>query len=120
MVLASNRGLTSLNQIKLEEWCVCITRLEHFTSQNTPCEGIPAPIPTPVPTAGTPGDGVPSFVCNGLVGISLLGSIPDFGRFYGSHGRVLVDAVLAKNLPPRSRENEFTDGRVELPPELFF
>lgn len=25
---------------------------------------------------------------------------------------VLVDAVLAKNLPHRSRENEFTDGRV--------
>jgi len=23
-----------------------------------------------------------------------------------------VDAVLAKNLPHRSRENEFTDGRV--------
>ena len=39
-------------------------------------------------------------------------SIPDFGRFYGSHGAVLVDAVLAKNLPQRSRANEFTDGRV--------
>jgi hypothetical protein len=42
----------------------------------------------------------------------LLCSIPDIGRFYGSHGAVLVDAVLAKNLPHRSRENEFTAGRV--------
>jgi hypothetical protein len=44
----------------------------------------------------------------------LLCSIPDFGRFYGSHGAVLVDAVLAKNLPHRSRENEFTAGRVKI------
>ena len=54
----------------------------------------------------------PSCVHKGFVVVWLPRSIPDFGRFYGSHGRVLVDAVLAKNLPPRSRENEFTDGRV--------
>jgi hypothetical protein len=38
--------------------------------------------------------------------------MPDFGRFYGSRGAVVVDAALAKNLPHRSRENEFTAGRV--------
>jgi hypothetical protein len=43
--------------------------------------------------------------------------IPDFGRFYGSRGTVLVVAALAKNLPNRSRENEFTtDGFYELKP----
>jgi hypothetical protein len=49
-----------------------------------------------------------------LVGVWLPGSIPDFGRFYGSHGAVLVDAVLAKNLSQRSRANEFTAGRVKM------
>jgi hypothetical protein len=42
--------------------------------------------------------------------------MPDFGRFIGSHGAVVVDAVLAKNLPHRSRENEFTAGRKKNPP----
>ena len=37
---------------------------------------------------------------------------PDIGRFYGSRGGHIVEAALAKNLPHRSRENEFTDGRV--------
>ena len=57
-------------------------------------------------------------------------STPDFGRFYGSRVTVAVDAALAKNLPHRSRENEFTDGRVEnyhftavkrnfIPPQLY-
>ena len=41
-----------------------------------------------------------------------LGGIPDFGRFIGSRGALIVSAALAKNLPHRSRENEFTDGRV--------
>jgi hypothetical protein len=39
--------------------------------------------------------------------------MPDFGRFYGSRGSYIVEAALAKNLPHRSRENEFTDGRVK-------
>ena len=70
------------------------------------------PIPTPVPTARIPARVVPSFVHLRFVVVWLPRSIPDFGRFYGSHGAVLVDAVLAKNLPHRSRENEFTAGRV--------
>jgi len=37
---------------------------------------------------------------------------PDFGRFYGSRGGEVGGAALAKNLPQRSRANEFTDGRV--------
>ena len=41
-----------------------------------------------------------------------LGGIPDFGWFIGSRGSCKVEAALAKNLPHRSRENEFTDGRV--------
>jgi hypothetical protein len=89
-----------------------MTWLEHFTSLNTPCD----PIPTPVPTAGTPCGVVPSCVHNGFVVVWLPLSIPDYGRFYGSHGAVVVDAVLAKNLPHRSRENEFTDGRVKILP----
>jgi hypothetical protein len=38
---------------------------------------------------------------------------PDFGRFYGSRGTVVGVAALAKNLPHRSREHEFTHGRVK-------
>ena len=90
------------------EWCIYTTLLEPFSSLNCLCD----PIPTPVPTAGIPCGVTPSFVHNGFVVVWLLFSIPDFGRFIGSHGAVVVDAVLAKNLPRRSRENEFTDGRV--------
>jgi hypothetical protein len=53
----------------------------------------------------------PSFVHRGFVVLLLPRSMPDFGRFYGSRGAVVVDAALAKNLPHRSRENEFTAGR---------
>ena len=69
------------------------------------------PIPKLIPTAGIPARAEPSFVHNGFVVVWSLCSTPDFGRFYGSHGAVVVDAVLAKNLPHRSRENEFTAGR---------
>jgi membrane carboxypeptidase/penicillin-binding protein len=64
------------------------------------------------PCSKVPCGVVPSFVHRRFVVVWLPRSIPDFGRFYGSHGAVGVDAVLAKNLPHRSRENEFTDGRV--------
>jgi hypothetical protein len=64
---------------------------------------------------GIPADVQPSCVYNGFLVAGLPGGMPDFGRFYGSHGccEMLV-AVLAKNLPHifRSREHEFTDGRV--------
>jgi hypothetical protein len=82
--------------------------LELFSSLNIPCD----PVPTPVPAVGTPGKAVPSWVHRCFVGMGLPGRTPDFGRFYGSRGAVLGDAALAKNLPHRSRENEFTDGRV--------
>jgi hypothetical protein len=54
----------------------------------------------------------------GFVVVLPLGGIPDFGRFYGSRGPFIGVAALAKNLPHRSRENEFTDGRVML--DLYF
>ena len=41
-----------------------------------------------------------------------LGGIPDFGRFLRLARRTIVSAALAGNLPIRSPENEFTDGRV--------
>ena len=56
----------------------------------------------------------PPFVHNRFVVVCLPGCIPDFGRFYGSRGSHVVEAALAKNLPHRSRENEFTDGRVKI------
>src|SRR5258707_6251206 len=68
-------------------------------------------MPAPVPTAGIGRDVQPSFVHGGFVGVWPLGGIPDFGRFYGSRGGNGGGAALAKNLPHRSRENEFTDGR---------
>jgi hypothetical protein len=42
-----------------------------------------------------------------------LSATPDFGRFYGSRATCLSKVALAKNLPHRSREHEFTDGRVK-------
>ena len=48
-----------------------------------------------------------------FVGISPPGGIPDFGWFIGSRGLYILVAALAENLPHRSRENEFTDGRVD-------
>ena len=73
------------------------------------------PIPTPFPTAGGVLNGSPPFVHKRFVVVCLLRCIPDFGRFYGSRGSHIVEAALAKNLPHRSRENEFTDGRVNFP-----
>ena len=70
------------------------------------------PVPAPVPTAGTPSELQPSFVHKRFVVVWPLGGIPDFGRFIGSRGLYMVVAALAENLPHRSRENEFTDGRV--------
>jgi len=55
-------------------------------------ERVDNPIPTPIPTAGTPCGVVPSCVHNGFVVVWLPRSIPDFGRFYGSHGAVVVVA----------------------------
>jgi hypothetical protein len=54
----------------------------------------------------------PSFVHKRFVVVLTCGRIPDFGRFYGSRGSHVVEAALAKNLPHRSRENEFSAGRV--------
>ena len=54
----------------------------------------------------------PSCVHKRFVVVAPCGRIPDFGRFYGSRGSHVEEAALAKNLPHRSRENEFTDGRV--------
>jgi hypothetical protein len=84
-----------------------MTSLEHSFKQNRFCKGVP----TPVPTAGILADLYPLCVHKRFVVVRLPRSTPDFGRFYGSRGTVLVDAALAKNLPHRSRENEFTtDG----------
>jgi hypothetical protein len=68
-------------------------------------------IPTPVPTAGIPSDAKSPLAHKRFVVVWLLCSTPDFGRFYGSHGGMIVEAVLAKNLPHRSRENEFRTDR---------
>jgi hypothetical protein len=69
-------------------------------------------IPTPLPTWGGVLMLIPPFAHNRFVVVLPLGCIPDFGRFYGSRGGYCEEAALAKNLPHRSRENEFTDGRV--------
>ena len=70
------------------------------------------PIPAPVPTAGTPSLSKPSFVCGGLVVVSLVGYTPDFGRFYGSRGH-LYCGCRARQKPPSSlTRKRVTDGRV--------
>ena len=69
-------------------------------------------IPTPFPAWGGVSILSSAFVHNRFVEFLPLGCIPDFGRFYGSRGGHCEEAALAKNLPHRSRENEFTDGRV--------
>jgi len=73
-----------------------------------PCD----PVPTPVPTVGTPCDLNSSFARKDFVAVCAVRATPDFGRFYGSRGSYIGDAALAKNLPHRSRENGFTHGRV--------
>jgi hypothetical protein len=88
--------------------------LEPFLKDKARHESPLYPVPAPVPTAGTPPKRNPSFVHLRFVGISPPGGIPDFGRFIGSRGRYILVAALAENLPHRSRENEFTDGRVFL------
>ena len=89
-------------------WCVFMMPLELFFRDKARCEGIP----TPFPTRGGVVICNPSFVHKRFVVVSTSGRIPDFGRFYGSRGSHVVEAALAKNLPHRSRENEFSAGRV--------
>ena len=58
---------------------------------------------------------LPSFVRQRFVGVWLSPYIPDFGRFLPSRAYGLRAAkwpCSPKNLPHRSREYEFTDGRV--------
>ena len=58
---------------------------------------------------------VQSVLCSlGFVVVYRPAGIPDIGRFYGSRRWYFVVVALAKNLPHRSRENEFTDGRVDV------
>ena len=76
------------------------------------------PIPTPVPTAGTPCDLKPSFVHWCFVVVLPLGSIPDFGRFYGSHGAVLpaVPCSPKTSLIAHANTSSPTDGLDGLDP----
>ena len=53
----------------------------------------------------------PVFTCV-LSGFCRLTASPTSVGFNGSRGLYIVVAALAENLPHRSRENEFTDGRV--------
>jgi len=70
------------------------------------------PIPTPVPTAGTPCDLKPSFVHRCFVVVLPLGSIPDFGRFYGSHGAVFHAVPCSPKTSLIAHANRFVLKRV--------
>jgi len=111
VVLASNRGLYSSNLIKLVEWCVFILPLELFFKDNSLLAahlGYPHPCPHG-------GDRVlcPSVLCS-LLFLSVLpfGYTPEYGRFSTARAATHITAALAENLPHRSREHEFSAGRV--------
>ena len=54
----------------------------------------------------------PLFTCV-LSGFGCCEASPTSVGFMARVASTLLDATLAKNLPHRSRENEFTDGRVK-------
>ena len=53
-----------------------------------------------------------SFVHNVCCSFSRCAASPTSVGFMARAAVILVEAALAKNLPPRSRENELPDGRV--------
>ena len=71
-------------------------------------------IPTPFPTVGTPSHTASTFVFSPSLAVRPAALTPDIGRFYASHGcfHIEMEAVLAKNLPRRSRSStgSHTDG----------
>ena len=45
VVIASNRGRHSSKRVKLEEWCISMTPLEHSFRLNSPCKACPHTCP---------------------------------------------------------------------------
>ena len=83
-----------------------LTALEPFFKDSSPCRLVLG-YPHTLPHMGRGADFKSSFVHKGFVAFCALYAIPDFGRFCRSRGCRAArgqEAVLAQNLPRRSRD----------------